>query len=288
MGASKTRWRWILCCVLGVTGVADAQDCREAGAREQPVDMIAQGGRLYDNWWLVCGLAAPKDKHPAYPATAGQSGATTWRCKECHGWDYRGKDGAYGRGSHFTGIAGISAWAGKDDAAIVAILKNASHRFDTVLSAESLRRIAMFVSQGQGDAVSRIDAATRQVPGRPALGRPLYERQCIACHGATGRALNFSGKAGEPEYIGTIAVDNPWELLHKIRNGQPGALMDDKRLNAPSGEPSGLSDMPGMGGMHGRMGRHMIQGQAMPAQRGRLTLEQQLDLAAYLQTLPVR
>jgi len=28
-----------------------------------------------------------------------RSGKDTWRCKECHGWDYMGVDGAYGSGS---------------------------------------------------------------------------------------------------------------------------------------------------------------------------------------------
>jgi thiosulfate dehydrogenase len=36
--------------------------------------------------------------------------------------------------------------------------------------------------------------------------------------------LNF-GSAAEPEYVGTIALDNPWEFLHKVRFGQPGAAM---------------------------------------------------------------
>ena len=26
----------------------------------------------------------------------------------------------------------------------------------------------------------------------------------------------------EPEWVGTIAVDNPWEFMHKVRVGQPG------------------------------------------------------------------
>ena len=31
----------------------------------------------------------------------------TWRCKECHGWDYRGAPGAYSIGSDFTGIMDV-------------------------------------------------------------------------------------------------------------------------------------------------------------------------------------
>ena len=38
------------------------------------------------------------------------------------------------------------------------------------------------------------------------------------------KALNFK-TAEKPEYIGTIANDNPWEFLHKARFGQPGIPM---------------------------------------------------------------
>ncbi|NIN67785.1 MAG: hypothetical protein GTO63_24380, partial [Anaerolineae bacterium] len=33
--------------------------------------------------------------------------------------------------------------------------------------------------------------------------------------------VNF-GDEDEPEYVGTIATDNPQEFLHKVRFGQPG------------------------------------------------------------------
>ena len=67
---------------------------------------IARGGRLYDNWFEEIREHAPSRTHPAYPASGGQSAdaKTNWRCKECHGWDYRGRDGAYGEGKHATGM----------------------------------------------------------------------------------------------------------------------------------------------------------------------------------------
>ena len=55
---------------------------------------VARGGQLYDKWWAVLGHDKPKQTHPAYPAEGKQKGDSTWRCKECHGWDYRGADGA--------------------------------------------------------------------------------------------------------------------------------------------------------------------------------------------------
>ena len=36
--------------------------------------------------------------------------------------------------------------------------------------------------------------------------------------------MNF-GDAAEPEYVGTVAADNPWEFLHKASFGHPGVPM---------------------------------------------------------------
>jgi thiosulfate dehydrogenase len=36
--------------------------------------------------------------------------------------------------------------------------------------------------------------------------------------------INF-GSDDDPEYVGTIAIDNPWEFVHKVRAGQPGTSM---------------------------------------------------------------
>ncbi len=44
------------------------------------------------------------------------------------------------------------------------------------------------------------------------------------CHGFDGKMMNF-GDEQEPEYVGTVAQDNPWETLHKVANGQPGVPM---------------------------------------------------------------
>ena len=70
----------------------------------------------------------PAPPHPAYPADKlyANEPKRTWRCQECHGWDYLGKDGAYGTGPHYTGIKGIQGMAGADAEAIIAVLELAS------------------------------------------------------------------------------------------------------------------------------------------------------------------
>ena len=96
-----------------------------ASAAEMESSM-ARGGLLYDKWYKVNGAPEPKKSHPAYPADkkyAKKPGAN-WRCKECHGWDYMGKDGAYSSGKHHSGIKGVNGAAGKDPKSIVAVLKD--------------------------------------------------------------------------------------------------------------------------------------------------------------------
>ena len=82
-----------------------------------------------------------------------QSGAGTWRCKECHGWDYRGRDGAYGKGGHYTGIKGIQAHAGGSPETVFAILKDANHQYDRVMLDPALKLLARFVSAMKDERV---------------------------------------------------------------------------------------------------------------------------------------
>ncbi|MFO7602380.1 MAG: cytochrome c [Gammaproteobacteria bacterium] len=220
---------------------------------DEAYDKIAAGGRLYDNWWLEYNLQKPTSTHPAYPAQGKQSGATTWRCKECHGWDYRGRDGAYRQGEHFTNIVGIQQAAGKPTTHIMATLKNRQHQYDRVMRDYGLERLALFVSRGQVDMDAYINTTDKAVVGDQRQGQTLYATHCADCHGADGRRQNF-GNRDKPEYMGTIARANPWESLHKIRHGQPDAY---------------------------------FMGEAMPHMLGTITLEEQIHLLSYMQTLPV-
>jgi len=184
-----------------------------------------RGGELYDEWWAVIEAPEPTDTHPAYPAEGKKSGATTWRCKECHGWDYRGKEGAYGSGSHYTGIRGIERMHGAPVNNIIRILRDDTHRFTPdILSDQAVQKLALFVTQGQIDTDLYIDRGTKLARGDAANGARYFQTVCAVCHGYDGKNFNF-GSDAEPEYVGTVASENPWEALHKIRFGQPGVGM---------------------------------------------------------------
>ncbi|MEQ8277247.1 MAG: cytochrome c [Deltaproteobacteria bacterium] len=182
---------------------------------------LARGGLLYDNWSKVVSKKPPAKPNPAYPKTGkyfGKDGAD-YRCKECHGWDYRGKDGAYASGKHATGIAGIRAAAKRPEAKIVKVLKDSTHGYGDLLSDADLAALAAFVSKGQVDMDRVIDRKTKKARGKAARGKPVFETICAKCHGVDGK--------GEPKMdaLGPLARGNPWETLHKILNGQPDSEM---------------------------------------------------------------
>ncbi|HSB68480.1 MAG TPA: c-type cytochrome [Candidatus Methylomirabilis sp.] len=243
---------WACVCLLGAGFTITANSMAQTVSPSN----VAMGGKLYDNWWkAVPGVKEPVGDHPlwATQTTNKRKGLDTWRCKECHGWDYRGKDGAYGSGSHKTGFPAVMAAQAKSVDQIRAILKgsaNPKHDFSSALDDAALTNLATFLKQGLVDLTPVIDAKTKKpVKADETRGKQLFA-VCAACHGPEGKKLNF-GKPDEPEYVGTIAKDNSWEFIHKLRVGQPGA-------NPPM--PTGLE-----------MG---------------WSLQDVLDILAYSQTLP--
>lgn len=254
----------ILLCILAFSAHAISQ--RPYDDYPAPADdPLSQGGRLYDKWWAELNFPEPQSTHPAYPFNGKKRGADTWRCKECHGWDYRGKEGAYSKGSHFTGIKGINAYTSGDTGEVMEILSDDNHHYQKVMPPQALQLLANFVTQGQIEMSRYIEPSSGDIPMADSrLGRKLFNRYCARCHDEDGRYQNFSGDPANPEYIGTVAQKNPWETWHKIRNGHPGSVMQ-------------------MG--HGMMGRWR-HNEAMPTFRS-FTLEEQLAILAYARTLPV-
>lgn len=200
-----------------------------APASPSPTWTISAGGRIYDTWWDALDRKKPTGNHPAYPATSKRSGANTWRCVECHGWDYKGKDGIYGSGDRFTGIKGIRAARSKGSAELENMLRAAPHSYtkDMISDAE-LKRLVAFLRDGQHDADRYIDRKSGAVKGSVPRGAAVFQTTCAACHGFDGRLLNW-GTKDEPGYIGTEANKFPAEVLHKIRNSHPGAAMINLR-----------------------------------------------------------
>ncbi len=200
---------------------------------------VVKGGLLYDKWWKVLSIDEPTGDMPlwANQSTNTRSGAATWRCKECHGWDYKGADGVYASGSHATGFPGIwdaRDWTSEQIVAQLSGKNDPNHDFSAYLGHDELHALALFITDGMFDMSTLFDPNTKTpTAGDATEGEELYGTGCAACHGADGTQINF-GDDAEPEYVGTVMVDNPWEGSHKIMFGQPGTGM-------PTGVETGLS-----------------------------------------------
>ncbi len=198
---------------------------------------LVRGGLLYDKWWKVNGSAEPTTDFPLYASGEGtKSGSDTWKCKECHGWDYIGDEGHYATGSHYTGFEGVWTARLNDHADIFDAIKDegGDHDFSSVLSDDDVLDLTKFIADGLVDMGDYIDA-NGVVTGDTTNGATLFAANCEACHGADGQTLPIEEDEAGVVGVGWLADDNPWEMLHKIRWGQPGTSM-------PSMKDVGLTD----------------------------------------------
>ena len=187
------------------------------------------GGVLYDHWIDALGAEVPKSDQPLWKTqtTNTRTGADTWRCKECHGWDYKGVEGAYGSGSHKTGFVGVMDAASMSEEDLLAWMdgtKNPDHDYSAFFQEVQLKMMVDFLKKGLTDTAQYINADKTVNGGNPENGKVLFDGQCQACHEKDGKKLNF-GDEKEPEFVGTIAKDNPWEFWHKVSFGNPGTAM---------------------------------------------------------------
>lgn len=179
---------------------------------------ISRGGQLYDKWWTLLKVAEPEGNHPLYPAAGQKKGSTTWRCKECHGWDYKGAEGAYAPGtSRYTGIKGISGKMGADPQDIVTSLRGPHAYTPAMLSDEAVRELALFVTKGQIDPQPFIDAGNKSL-GDAGKGQAYYQNLCSGCHGLDGKKITTADPL-------SAVASNGVEMMHKILNGQPPEAM---------------------------------------------------------------
>ena len=213
---------------------------------------------LYDKWYVAAadvGAVTPVAAHPLWPTPAPPPVETSWRCKECHGWDYQGKDGIYGTdptGIHFSDICGILATANcpstfstpdtlwmflHDGGTTPGIVNAADHAFADALPDAEIYALTKFIMMVRGEAAvanapadfidsDPASAGFKTAMGDQARGLTVYNINSAAggcnesCHGDDGASIDISSP--NQLYIDAVAQDNPWEVLHKIRFGNPG------------------------------------------------------------------
>jgi len=216
--------------VVFAAGASQAQ----SSADYQQAD-LKNGAQLYDNWLEITDIK-PSENHPLYPQTSKKSGKSTWRCKECHGWDYIGDKGRYSKGSHFTGITGVFHVQEESQEVLYGSMtdKNAEHDFSEYLSKSEILDLVKFLREGQVAIEPVIDNQGKG-KGNSTYGKVLYEAHCSDCHGSDGNQIAFKGNKEGVQGVGWLANDNPQESIHKIRWGHPGSDMPsmtaDKNLS---------------------------------------------------------
>lgn len=183
---------------------------------------ITRGGKLYDKWFKTNSTMAPTTANPGYPDNSKYKGkkASDWRCKECHGWDYMGRNGAYGTGKHFTGIKGLQSARQIPPRQLGKILLDKNHNFgEKMLAQKDLIDLSHFLQNGTFDMGRYIDRKNKHIYGDIPKGRIYYQTICAGCHDLDGKGEDTG------EALGEISRNNPWETMHKIVNGQPGEEM---------------------------------------------------------------
>ena len=241
---------------VSLTDLAAAVDALEGPVATLPAAYVladaARGGLMYHRWWQETRVSEPTGDHPLYPMTGQQAGPTTFRCAECHGWDYLGADGAYESGSHFTGIGGVADTTrtpqelynlltadpnemqsghdmdahGMSDRDIWDVIKMV--REEVILTCSG-GIDAGRLCRSDDECTGGICDGQTAVTGNTAVGQGWFNNLCWSCHGLDGQELNF-GTDEDPEYIGTVANDNPAKFLHTVRFGHPGAPMPSFQL----------------------------------------------------------
>lgn len=249
-------------------GIDDADDISAGASRDINANGIPDeceasgnpiaGGRMYDAWWADTGLPQPVTDHPLWQYRPDQtsnnsSGADTWRCLECHGWDYKGVSGLYATGPHRTGFPGILGTT-LTEAELFTLLKEPpsngggpgvlnGHDMGSVLSDSAINDIVAFVLLGLVDDTPFIDLNAEFI-GDAVQGETHFTTggslPCMSCHGADGTAINF-GTAQQPEWLGTVATLEPWVFMHKARFGQPGSPMPS--WIGTGGQNQGVADI---------------------------------------------
>lgn len=186
--------------------------------------VLSLGGKMYDDIWVTTNQPFPDGANPAYPKSLATVPSATWRCVSCHGWDYKGNEGALGQTNKNAAFRSLTSLAGLEPEEIAKLIKAPPHRLPEGVNIDLMADVlSLFISLGQYDRDSFFDTMGK-ASGDVVLGRDIFEGACMNCHRPDGRS-QLTGEPGDRSSLGWIARNRPEQALHKILNGVPGADM---------------------------------------------------------------
>lgn len=194
----------------------------------------ARGGQLYDKWITVKTVTLPTTMTDKTGATITNTAVHDFRCKNCHGWDYKGTAGLYGPTYQNKAYAAAVNFVGttKTEAQLADTIKNGGTgmpAFGAQLTDTDIADLTKFLKEGVYDTSSYItlDATKAKkyvlaAGASASAGDTLFASKCAGCHGATGETLQLdSGTLN----VGSHTRQNAYEDNHKIKFGHPGSIM---------------------------------------------------------------
>lgn len=225
MNKLKQILRFTLILVLIIIVVSLNHQTVSATDNDQESNPVSLGAQIYDDWTsIVENAPVPVGDHPIWSRQTNNTvaGIETWRCVNCHGWDYQGKDGAYGFGPYSTGFPSILEASSESSDYLRGALtgeNDAQHDFSSLMNEEELDSVLAFIQTGLVDDNEYIDIFTRKViDGNLANGKEKYQEACASCHGEDGTLATFRYE-GREVALGTLAIQDPWRFLHRTRFG---------------------------------------------------------------------
>ena len=241
--------------ILGLVLAGFSFNLSAKPAQDTPPPDPERGGRLYVSWDLVTNFSGIEARHPLWgnSNTPQIPDRITWRCVNCHAWDYRGSEGrlpypGMQRGQDNPSLLPLTSSPAEEILAWLDGTNNPDHNFSNYLSDQDLRDISAFISNALVNPDLIATTENNEVQGTISVGNDVYREYCQSCHGAEGEKINF-GSTTVPSFMGDLAWANPWRIAHEVHFGHISS-------SVPSASTLGIS------------------------------FSQQIDLLAYLQTMP--
>lgn len=126
-------------------------------------------------------IEVPATDQPLFATqtTNTRTSKDTWRWKQCHGWDSKDAEVAYGSGSHLTGFKGLldsSAMSAQDLTAWLTGDKNADHNFagEGMMSEAQILALVTFLQSEKIDRSAFVNADKTIAGGDAANGEEFY------------------------------------------------------------------------------------------------------------------